>query len=78
MMAKEYGVISRVVWGSDYDVFWRSPVEAASYGEKAQKEISWLKKDLNEILHKSGWPTLTEEEIAGILGENSKSFFRLP
>ncbi len=77
MMAKEYGVIDRVVWGSDYDVFWKTPVHVDTYREKVETETAWMKNDLNEILGRSGWTTLTENEIEGILGENSRRFFKL-
>lgn len=75
MMAKEYGVIDRVVWGSDYDVFWQPPARASTYVTKVEKETNWIRNDLNQILDRSGWPELTDGEIAGILGENSRRFF---
>ena len=75
MMAKEYGVIDRVVWGSDHDVFWHTPVDISTYVSKVEKETGWIRTELNKILDRSGWPTLSADEIDGILGKNSERFF---
>lgn len=77
MMAKEYGVIDRVIWGSDYDVYWYEDYDFTRYFKKVKKETSWIKKDLNMILRRSGWPTLSQEEIDGILGGNVKKLWKL-
>ncbi len=77
MMAKEYGVIDRVVWGSDYDVYWDSNIDLSKYFEIIERETAWLNIEANKILERCGWPTLTDHEIQGILSENSKRFLRI-
>ena len=75
-MAKEYGVIDRVIWGSDYDVVdgWGT---VPGYFRKVQNETTWVKRDLNKVLEKSGWPTLSNEEVNGILEGNVRKLLRL-
>jgi predicted TIM-barrel fold metal-dependent hydrolase len=77
MMAKEYGVINRVIWGSDYDVYWSDNNDPSKYFRKVKEETSWIKKDLNMICKRAGWPTLTQEEIDGILYGNVKRLWKL-
>ena len=77
MMAKEYGVIDRVIWGSDYDIYWYDDFNFSGYFKKVKEETSWIKHKLNKILQKSGWPTLTQEEINGILYTNAKKMLKL-
>ena len=77
MMAKEYGVIERVVWGSDYDVLWYPERGLAGYFEKVERETSWLRTEMNQTLSRCGWPTLSQSEVDGILGMNARRFLRL-
>jgi len=77
MMAKEYGVIDRVVWGSDYDVLWYPERGLAGYFEKVERETYWLRTELSETLTRCGWPTLSQSEIEGILGTNARRFLKL-
>ena len=76
MMAKEYGVIDRVIWRSDYDVYWHDDYDFSGYFRKVKKETSWIRTDLNMILKRSGWPTLSQDEINGILGGNVKKLWK--
>ena len=77
MMAKEYGVIDRIIWGSDYDIFWYDDYDFSGYVKKVKQETSWIKQDLNKILAKAGWPTLTQQEIEGILGNNARKLLKI-
>ena len=77
MMAKEYGVIDRVIWGSDYDIYWYDDFDFSRYFKKVKEETSWIRNDLNKILNKSGWPTISQEEINGILYMNVKKMLKL-
>ena len=77
MMAKEYGVIDRVIWGTDYDIYWYDDFDFSRYFKKVKEETSWIKHDLNKILQKSGWPTLTQNDINGILYKNAKKLLKL-
>ena len=77
MMAREYDVIDRVIWGSDYDVYWHNDYDFSGYFRKVKKETTWIKKDLNIILERSRWPTLSQDEISGILEDNVKRLKKL-
>ena len=77
MMAKEYGVIDRVIWGSDYDVLWYPDAGISKYVDKVERETSWLKTELNGVLKGCGWPTLSQEDIEGILASNARKFLKL-
>ena len=65
VMAKEYQVINRVMFGTDSTC--RPPINY----------VNWFKFRLNEICERAGWPTFTKEEIDGILGENAVRFLKL-
>lgn len=75
--AKEYGVIDRIVWGSDTDLYWFDDWEFARYKAKVQSETSWLRNDLNGVLEGAGWPLLSGEEIDGLLGDNAKTLLQI-
>ena len=77
VMAKEYGVIDRVIWGTDYDVYKRKDYDFSIYFGRVMRETAWIKKDLNIVLERSGWPTLSQDEIRGILGDNVKKLQEL-
>jgi predicted TIM-barrel fold metal-dependent hydrolase len=77
MMAKEYGVIERVIWGTDYDVYWNEDYDTARYFKRVQKETSWIERDLNTICRRAGWSICTQEEINGILHGNVKRLWKL-
>ena len=47
------------------------------YFKKVRKETTWIKRDLNNILKRSGWPNLSDEEINGILRENVRKLLKL-
>jgi predicted TIM-barrel fold metal-dependent hydrolase len=64
--AKEYGVIHKLMFGSDYPF----------YGPR-KNLIEFFKRRVNEIAERAGWPTLSKEEIDGILGENAMKFLEL-
>ncbi len=75
--ANEYGVIDRIVWGSDYDVFWYEDWDFSRYAAKVAGETSWIRHDLNGLLKDSGWPTLAQEQIDGILGDNARRLLKI-
>ena len=77
MMAKEYGVIDKIIWGTDYDIYWYDDYDFSGYIRKVKKETSWIRNDLNRILAKSGWPTLTQREIDGIVCDNAKRLLKI-
>jgi predicted TIM-barrel fold metal-dependent hydrolase len=65
VMAKEYKVIDKIMYGSDYYSYDSNIVNTmASY-------IRYIKTDINNICEKSGWPKLKKDEIEGILYRNA-------
>jgi len=67
VVAKEYRVLDKVLFGSDGPGVCR-PVS---------KFIEYFKTGLNQIAKNAGWPTFTAEEINGILGKNAKKWLKL-
>jgi len=65
VLAKEYGVINRVIYGTDY-----VGSNIQDYLQQLKHEVAYCRAEINKTLKKSGWPKLTEEEIDGILGGN--------
>ena len=72
VMAKEYGVIDRVIWGSDYDVYWHQDWDFSGYFRKVREETGWIQRGANQVLKGCGWPRLTDDEVIGILTNNVK------
>lgn len=75
--AREYGVVDRIVWGSDTDLYWYDDWDFSRYARKVERETSWLRRGLNRQLESSGWPPLTGAEIDGILGGNARRLLKL-
>ena len=74
VLAKEYGVIDRVMYGSDfvspnYDLVGQNPAK------DFLKWMEFIKVGINTICEKSGWPVLSESEIEGILGNNAARLY---
>ena len=40
MMAKEYGVVERVIWVTDFDIYWRNDCDPAEYFRGMEQETS--------------------------------------
>ena len=77
MTANQYGVLDRIVWGSDTDLYWHDDWDFTRYSAKVERETSWIKHGLNRQLEDSGWPIFSQEQIDGILGENAKRLLRI-
>ena len=71
-MASDYGFLDRILWGTDY-----VGRDAVAYLENVRKELDFYRNQLNPILDRCGWPTLSEEKIEGLLGGNIRKFLRL-
>jgi len=65
VLAKEYGVLNRVIYGTDY-----VGSDIRDYLRQLKNEVEYCRLEINKTLKRSGWPTLTEEEIDGILSGN--------
>jgi len=64
-MAREYGVLDRVFYGSDY-----VGENVDEYAALLQREIAYIKTGLNHDLEAQGFALLTPQEIQGFLSEN--------
>jgi len=71
-MAREYGVLDRVFYGSDY-----VGENVHEYIALLQRELSYIKEGLNRDLKAQGYDPLTEKEMAGFLSENVLSLWKL-
>lgn len=72
VLAKEYGVLDRIMYASDYWVkFSENPQE------DMKRWINYIKLDLNDICKKSNWPTFEDDEIEGILWKNASRLYGL-
>ena len=64
-MAREYGVLDRVFYGSDY-----VGDDVDEYVSLLQREISYVTSGLNADIEKQGFPPLTLQETEGLLSRN--------
>jgi len=64
-MAREYGVLDRVFYGSDY-----VGEHIDGYVNLLQREITYVKEGLNNDMEKLGYPRLTQQEMEGLLSKN--------
>ena len=71
-MAREYGVLDRVFYGSDY-----VGENVDEYIDLLRREISYIKTGLNPDLQAQGYTPLTEEEIDGFLSGNVLGLWNL-
>lgn len=76
VIAKEYGVIDRIMYASDflasgYDLISNKPAE------DFKGYINFIKDGLNHICDKCGWPIFTNEEIQGILWKNAARLYNI-
>ena len=75
-MAKEYDVINRIMYASDYWV----AGQGVFSNNPAKDMIGWinvLKYEVNKIAQSSGWPLFSQQEIEGILWKNAAEFHDL-
>jgi predicted TIM-barrel fold metal-dependent hydrolase len=71
-MAREYGVLDRVFYGSDY-----VGESIDEYINLLQRETAYIRKGLNDDMKALGYKPLTEEEMEGVLSENVKKLLRI-
>ncbi len=70
--AREYGVLDRVFYGSDY-----VGESADEYIGLLTREITYIKEGLNQDMERLGWPPLTQAEMEGLLWRNVSKLLRL-
>lgn len=76
VLAKEYGVLDRVMFASDfvgceYDLFSANPAN------DLKQWIHYLEVELNQICERAGWPTFSDGEIRGILHDNAARLYSI-
>jgi predicted TIM-barrel fold metal-dependent hydrolase len=64
-MAREYGVLDRVFYGSDY-----VGADLDRYCELVKREVDYINAGLDADMERQGFPPLTSQERRGLLGEN--------
>ena len=64
-MAREYGVLGRVFYGSDY-----VGESAEEYVSLLEREIAYLCGGLADDMERIGYPSLTPQELEGLLSCN--------
>ena len=69
-MARDYGLLDRITWGTDY-----VGDRVDEWAAMVRKDIHWLRTELNPILKRCGWPEMTEEEMDAILRGNAARLF---
>lgn len=76
LLAKEYGVIDRVMYASDY-VCYNNGVFSDKPANDFKRWINFVKTGLNKICERCGWPLFSQEEIEGILWKNANCLYKL-
>jgi len=69
-MARDYGLLDRITWGTDY-----VGDRVDEWAAMVRKDIRWLRTELNPTLKRSGWPEMTDEEMDAILRGNAARLF---
>jgi predicted TIM-barrel fold metal-dependent hydrolase len=72
-MAREYGVLGRVFYGSDY-----VGESVDEYIHLLQREMAYIKEGLGSDMEKLGYPSLTPQELEGVLSHNALRLWKLP
>ncbi len=76
VLAKEYGVIDRVMYASDY-VCYNYDLFSDNPANDFKRWIEFIRTGLNKICERCGWPLFTEEEIEGFLWKNANRLYNL-
>ena len=71
-LAREYGALDKVIWGTDY-----VGESIDEYITLVQSEVTYIRDGLNEDMDRVGYPPLTKREREGILSENARRLLRL-
>jgi predicted TIM-barrel fold metal-dependent hydrolase len=74
VLAKEYGVLDRIMYASDFVSFNYIPF-GHNPADDMKGYFEFIRSGLNNVCSKSGWPTFTQTEIDGILGNNAARLY---
>ena len=64
-LAREYGVLDRVFYGSDY-----VGEDIDEYVARLERETTHIREGLNGDMERMGYPPLTPQEMEGVLAKN--------
>jgi len=76
VVAKEYGVINKIMYASDY-VSYDCDFYSSEPGNDFKKWLNFLKNGLNDICEKSHWPLFSDSEIKGFIGQNAARLYNI-
>jgi predicted TIM-barrel fold metal-dependent hydrolase len=76
VLAKEYGVIDRVMYASDY-VSYDYDLFSSDPSRDFEQWIEFVRVGMNEICSRCGWPLFSDDEIEGILWKNANRLYGL-
>ena len=71
-MAREYGMLNRIMYGTDL-----GSTNPEVYVSHIIKEINFIEHELPDIMTNLGFPALTDKELEGLLSENAARFLRI-
>lgn len=77
--AREYGVLDRVMYGTDnpgYNLYGEQ-FSAEAYVSVVKKEVTFILEQLPESMERLGFPTLSQEETQGLLWRNAARFLKI-
>jgi len=69
-MAREYGVLDRVFYGTDY-----VGESVEEYLTLLQRETSYIRQGLSRDMERLGYPAPTQQEIEGLISKNVIKFW---
>jgi len=74
--AKEYGVIDRIMYASDYWVAGQG-IFSGDPGKDMEEWIELIRNGIKNIAEKCGWPKFSNEDIDGILYLNAAKLYKI-
>jgi predicted TIM-barrel fold metal-dependent hydrolase len=75
VLAREYGVIDRVMYASDY-VCYNYDLFSDNPASDFKKWIDFVRTGMNKICDDCGWPQFSPDEIEGFLWRNADRLYR--
>jgi len=76
VLAKEFGVIDRIMYASDYVAPNFSGFSAEPVND-FKNYVNFVQEGLNRVCKNAGWPQFTDEELEGILGKNAMRLYEI-
>ena len=71
-MAADFGFLDRIFWGTDY-----CGSDLEGYLIAVRRELEFYQQELNPVLKRCGWPTLSAVQIDALCRDNVRNFLRL-